>query len=109
MIVLKTVPMTSKKAFWLLLAICVLTVIPFLGLSEYNTKGEPRESIVSYTMIESGNWILPRNSVGEMAYKPPFFYWCVAAVSVVCGGVTEFTSRMPSAIAEGRRRPFLKF
>ena len=91
--------MTSKKAFWLLLAICVLTVIPFLGLSEYNTKGEPRESIVSYTMIESGNWILPRNSVGEMAYKPPFFYWCVAAVSVVCGGVTEFTSRVPSAIA----------
>lgn len=94
-----SIPMTSKKAFWWLLLICIFTVIPFLGLCEYNTKGEPRESIVSYTMIESGNWILPRNSVGEMAYKPPFFYWCVAAVSVVCGGVTEFTSRMPSAIA----------
>ncbi len=91
--------MTSKKAFWWLLVICAVTVIPFLGLYEYNTKGEPRESIVSYTMIESGNWILPRNSVGEMAYKPPLFYWCVAAVSVVCGGVTEFTSRVPSAVA----------
>ena len=91
--------MNSKKTFWLLLAICVFTVIPFLGLSEYNTKGEPRESIVSYTMIESGNWILPRNSVGEMAYKPPFFYWCIAAVSVVGGGVTEFSSRVPSAVA----------
>ena len=91
--------MTSKKAFWLLLVVCVLTVVPFLGLCDYNTKGEPRESIVSYTMIESGNWILPRNSVGEMAYKPPFFHWCVAAVSAVCGGVTEFTSRVPSAVA----------
>ena len=50
-------------------------------------------------MIESGNWILPRNSVGEMAYKPPFFYWCIAAVSVVGGGVTEFSSRVPSAVA----------
>ena len=91
--------MKGNKTFWLLLVVCVLTVIPFLGIYDYNTKGEPRESIVSYTMIESGNWILPRNSVGEMAYKPPFFYWAVAAVSVVCGEVNEFTSRMPSAIA----------
>ena len=89
----------SNKTMWLLLIICLLTVIPFLGIYEYNTKGEPRESIVSYTMIESGNWILPRNSVGEMAYKPPFFYWTVAAVSSVWGEVTEFTSRVPSAIA----------
>ena len=91
--------MTSKKTFWLLLAVCVLTVIPFLGLCDYNTKGEPRESIVSYTMIESGNWTLPLNSVGEMAYKPPFFHWCVAAVSVVLGELNEFTSRIPSAVA----------
>ena len=75
--------MDRKKTLWLLIAICVLTVIPFLGIYEYNTKGEPRESIVSYTMIETGNWILPRNSVGEMAYKPPLFHWCVAAVSKV--------------------------
>ena len=91
--------MDRKKTLWLLIAICVLTVIPFLGIYEYNTKGEPRESIVSYTMIETGNWILPRNSVGEMAYKPPFFHWCVAAVSKVYGEVNEFTSRVPSAVA----------
>lgn len=91
--------MKQRKTLWLLIAICVLTVIPFLGIYEYNTKGEPRESIVSYTMIESGNWILPRNSVGEMAYKPPFFHWSVAAVSKVCGEVNEFTSRVPSAVA----------
>lgn len=88
-----------NKTLWLLLIICLLTVIPFLGIYDYNTKGEPRESIVSYTMIESGNWILPRNSVGEMAYKPPFFYWAVAIVSAIWGEVTEFTSRIPSAIA----------
>ncbi len=91
--------MAKNKTLWFLLIVCVLTVIPFLGIYEYNTKGEPRESIVSYTMLESGNWILPRNSVGEMAYKPPFFYWAVAAVSYVAGEVNEFTSRVPSAIA----------
>lgn len=92
--------LTSNKAFWLLLAICVITILPFLGLSDYHTKGEPRESIVSYSMLDSGNWILPRNNGGEMAYKPPFFHWSIAAVSSLCGGhVTEMTSRLPSAIA----------
>lgn len=91
---------TSSKAFWLLLIICVVTILPFLGLSEYHTKGEPRESIVSYSMLESGNWILPRNNGGEIPYKPPFFHWSIAAVSAVTGGqVTEMTSRLPSAIA----------
>ena len=89
----------NNKTLWLLLIICLLTVVPLLGIYDYNTKGEPRESIVSYTMIESGNWILPRNSVGEMAYKPPFFYWTVAIVSAIWGEVTEFTSRIPSAVA----------
>lgn len=37
--------LTSNKAFWLLLVICVVTILPFLGLPEYHTKGEPRESI----------------------------------------------------------------
>ncbi|WP_373725465.1 ArnT family glycosyltransferase [Bacteroides heparinolyticus] len=83
-----------------LLLISIVTIIPFLGLSEYHTKGEPRESIVSLSMIESGNWILPRNNGGELAYKPPFFHWSVAALSLLNGGeVTEMTSRMPSAIA----------
>ncbi len=91
--------MKKNKTFWFLLLVCILMVIPFLGIYDYNTKGEPRESIVSYTMLESGNWILPRNSVGEMAYKPPMFYWAVAAVSKVCGEVNEFSSRLPSAIA----------
>ena len=93
--------LTSNKAFWLLLVICVVTILPFLGLSEYHTKGEPRESIVSYSMLDSGNWILPRNNGGEMAYKPPFFHWSIAAVSAAVNGgqVTEMTSRLPSAIA----------
>ena len=91
--------MTKKQIFWLLLAVCVLTLIPFLGLAEFNTKGEPREAVVSMSMLDTGNWVLPRNNGGEMPYKPMFFHWCVAAVSSLVGGVNEFTSRFPSAIA----------
>lgn len=90
----------DKKTAFLLVAILVLTTIPFLGLTDFNTKGEPREAIVAYTMIDSGNWILPTNSGGETAYKPPFFHWLIALTSKLNGGiVTEFTSRFPSALA----------
>ena len=90
--------LVKNKTFWMLLAACCLSVLLFLDF-DYNTKGEPRESLVSYSMLHSGNWILPRNSVGEIAYKPPMLHWCIAAVSAVAGEVTEQTSRIPSALA----------
>ena len=87
------------KKILLILLLCTIAVVPFLGTFDYNTKGEPREAIVSLTMVESDNWIIPRNSVGEIAYKPPLFHWAIAAVSSINGKVTEFTSRIPSAVA----------
>ena len=96
---MKMILKSRKKTFWLLLALCCLTLLPFLGLSQYHTKGEPRESIVAYSMLATDNWTLPLNNGGEMAYKPPFFHWCVAAVSAIKGEVTEGTSRWPSALA----------
>ena len=90
--------MMRNKTFWVLLFACILCVMPFLSF-DYNTKGEPREAIVALNMLESGNWIMPRNSVGEIAYKPPLMHWTIAAVSALWGNVTEFTSRVPSAIA----------
>lgn len=89
----------KNRAFWFLLIICCITLFPILGLPEYHTKGEPREAVVSYSMLATDNWTLPRNNGGEMAYKPPFFHWCVAVVSSIWGTVTEATSRIPSAIA----------
>lgn len=90
-----------KKTFWILLAICALTLLPFIGLSDFHTKGEPREAVVAYSMIEQNDWILPRNNGGEIPYKPPFFHWCIAAVSMLLNGgeVNEAMSRLPSAIS----------
>lgn len=51
----------QNRNLLILLSICVLTIFPLLGLTDYNTKGEPREAIVAYSMLEHGNWILPRN------------------------------------------------
>lgn len=91
--------MLKDKKFILLTLVALITILPFLGLSDFHTKGEPREAIVAVSMLESGNWILPVNNGGDIAYKPPFFHWCIAAISSVVGEVNEYTSRMPSAIA----------
>ena len=67
--------MSDKKiAFWFIALLSVLVLVPFLGETIFYSKGEPREAIVAYTMLESGNWILPMNYGVEIAYKPPFLY-----------------------------------
>ena len=55
-----------NKAFWYVSILAILTLIPFLGLTDFNTKGEPREAVVAYTMLEHGNWILPINNGGDI-------------------------------------------
>ena len=88
-----------NKALWLITILAIVMLIPFLGLSDFNTKGEPREAVVAYTMLEHGNWILPINNGGDIPYKPPFFHWCIAFFSLFIGYVNEYTSRLPSAIS----------
>lgn len=91
---------TQRLNWWLLLLILAITFLPFLGETLFNTKGEPREAIVAVSMLQSGDWVLPVSYGGDIPYKPPFLAWCIAAFSLLFGGeVTEFSSRLPSAVA----------
>lgn len=89
----------QKTLFFLLAGVCMLVLLPFLGMTFFNTKGEPREAVVALSMLQSGNWILPINNGVDIAYKPPFFHWCIAVFSTLTGHVSEYTSRLPSALA----------
>lgn len=92
--------LNSKVTLLLLLStICILTLLPFLGLTDFHTKGEPREAIVAVSMLQSDNWVLPINNGGDIAYKPPLFHWAIAFLSLPFGEVSEYTSRLPSALA----------
>lgn len=81
-----------------LILLCGISLLLFLGDTPFNTRGEPREAVVAMSMINDGNWILPVNNGDEIAFKPPFLHWLVAAFSLVAGSVSEFTSRLPSAL-----------
>ena len=57
-----------NKALWIVIILAIVMLIPFLGLTEFNTKGEPREAVVAYTMLEHGNWILYCPSIMEAIF-----------------------------------------
>ncbi len=88
-----------RRISWLVVILAALTMLPFLGATEFFTKGEPREAIVAVSMVDDGNWILPQNTGGDIAYKPPLLHWCVAALYTVTGTVNEYLARVPSAVA----------
>lgn len=90
---------TYKWELGILFFLCLISLFLFLGDTLFNTRGEPREAIVAYSMLEHGNWILPINNGDEIAFKPPFLHWAIAAISTITGGITEYTSRIPSALS----------
>lgn len=96
---MKTIQPSKNLAFFVLLAILIVTFIPFLGEAWFHSKGEPREAIVAVSMLQQHNWILPLSNGDVMPYKPPCLAWFIALFSSVTGHVTEFTSRLPSALA----------
>lgn len=49
----------QNRNLLILLSICVLTIFPLLGLTDYNTKGEPREAIVAYLCWNTGIGFCP--------------------------------------------------
>lgn len=110
-----------QKPLLLILLIATLSTLPWIGIGDFYTKGEPREAVLAISMIEKGEWIIPSNYADEFAYKPPLTHWLIAGSSLVLnkGEVTPFTSRLPSALAFiamvgvcfmffARRRPVLE-
>lgn len=89
----------KRRYLYMLLFLTVVMTLPWLGLTDFNTKGEPREAIVAQTMLLQDNWVMPHNNGGEIAYKPPFMHWCVAVCGLLFGGVNEYAGRLPSALA----------
>ena len=86
-------------SFVAVLSLFFVLTIPWLGLTPFSTRGEPREALVAQAMVTSGDWILPRGYSDDVPSKPPFMHWVIGVVSHLAGEVNEFTARFPSALA----------
>ncbi len=101
-------PLSTTLSYrWALLAIIALaafSTLPWIGFSEFYTKGEPREAGLVVYMLDQMTWdawIIPQSYADEFAYKPPLTHWLMAVSSMIFNGgeVSPLTARIPSALA----------
>jgi len=64
----------------------------------FYTRGEPREGLVVREMLRSGAWLVPARPEGELARKPPLYYWAAAGALGVLPERPELALRLPSAV-----------
>jgi 4-amino-4-deoxy-L-arabinose transferase-like glycosyltransferase len=69
-----------------------------LGGYPLYTKGEPREAVTVLAMVSGGGVILPMRAGVELPSKPLLMHWFAALLSILAGGISEWTIRLPSAI-----------
>jgi 4-amino-4-deoxy-L-arabinose transferase-like glycosyltransferase len=61
--------------------------------------GEAREGLVVQDIVQDQEWVLPDPNEG-IPSKPPLFHW-IAAVLAFALGLSDWTVRLPSALAAG--------
>ncbi len=82
----------------LLLPWCAFLFFYGLGTGDlYRT--EALRAIVAQDFLNSGNWVVPTLYGEPLLTKPPGMYAAIAAVSRPFGGVSDWSARLPSALA----------
>jgi 4-amino-4-deoxy-L-arabinose transferase-like glycosyltransferase len=86
-----------RHAWPILLIVGVALYLVNLGGYPLYTKGEPREAVTVFDIVHGGGVILPQRAGVEIPSKPLLMHWIAALVSLLTGGVNEFSVRLPSA------------
>jgi len=86
-----------RHAWPILLIVGIALYLVNLGGYPLYTKGEPREAVTVFDIVHGGGIILPQRAGVEIPSKPLLMHWIAALVSLVAGGVNEFSVRLPSA------------
>ncbi len=88
-----------REIEWLLLVLLVLGIY-FSRLGALTVRGEEsRWARVAQEMIDTGDWIVPRQQGEPFPDRPPLNSWAMIAASQFTGGLDSLAIRLPSAIA----------
>ncbi len=89
------IPIWGVPFILLLLYICLFSGLGALGLVG---PDEPRYAAIARAMAETHDWVTPRLWGTPWFEKPVLYYW-IAGIAMRIFGVTEFSARLPSALA----------
>src|SRR5262249_43601928 len=62
-------------------------------------RTESLRAIIAAEFLRSGNWLVPTLYGEPLFTKPPGMYAAIALISWPFGGITEWSARLPSALA----------
>jgi 4-amino-4-deoxy-L-arabinose transferase-like glycosyltransferase len=79
------------------IVLCSALYLPYLGSIEPRGE-EPRRILPARTMIESGDWIVPKIGGAVYQKKPPLINWSIAAAFLVTGTRSDWAARLPSVL-----------
>jgi hypothetical protein len=82
-----------------ILIILILLFIPWLGLRDFQSRGESREALVALSMYNTSDYILPLSYSDTIPSKPPLLHWLINLSIETFGSVNEFVFRLPVALA----------
>lgn len=86
-----------EREFWLLLILA--SGMYFVRLGTLTIRGEEsRWATVSRIMLESGDWIAPRQQFEVFPERPPFANWMIAISMAIFGSESAWVVRLPTAI-----------
>lgn len=90
---------TYKRLLLATLVIGLLVLFWGLGDISLTSLNEGRRALAIKEMFAGGNWLLPTLNGELYLTKPPFLYWLSLIFSNLVGAVSEWTLRLPSALA----------
>lgn len=82
----------------ILILVSAVLLFLHLGARPLLSSGEARASQIAIEMLERGDLFIPYLNEELLLTKPPFFHWIII-LSYKFFGISEFTSRLPSALA----------
>lgn len=90
--------MNGRREALVVTTACLVLFLTGAADLPFYTRGEPREGLVVQEMARTGAWLVPSRPDGELARKPPLFYWLAATATAVAPDRPELAMRLPSAI-----------
>ncbi len=89
--------MRLSLCFFILVTFWAAIYVPGLGSLELKLE-EPRRVLPGRTMIQTGEWIVPRSGGEVYNRKPPLTNWVSAAAIKLTGRMDEWTVRTPAVL-----------
>jgi 4-amino-4-deoxy-L-arabinose transferase-like glycosyltransferase len=82
-----------------IIGLAYILFIHGLGGTSLWDPDEPRQAIMAREMVQRADYVHPYLNGSPYLEKPPLYSWLIIFASKLTGGIDEFASRLPSAIA----------